>query len=115
MAGTYDISTDQSGDLKITFLWKNTLGNPVDLHSFTAKMQVKVKEADTTSLLTLTTENGYILLYSDGHIVFNVPGTVTERVKPGIYVYSLVLHGPDYPNKVLLKGACTIEATATRP
>jgi hypothetical protein len=115
MAGTYNLSIDQGSDWTKIFLWQDSHGTPVNLSGFTARMMIKVNASDSSSVVTLTTENTRIMLYADGHIVLSIAGTISEKVKPGSYVYDLRLTGPSYPNKILLRGSVTVIANVTRP
>lgn len=115
MAGTYNTTMDRGSDWAKTFLWKDSTGTAVPLSGYTARMMIKVTESDSSAVATLTTTNGRIVLYPDGHIVLSLPGSQTERITPGSYMYDLKLSGPAHPYKTLLRGTITVIGDVTRP
>jgi hypothetical protein len=65
---------------------------PVDLTTYTARMQVREKHTSTTAKVTLTTENGGISLGDDeGTIDLYISDDQTSGIPAKTYVYDLEL------------------------
>jgi hypothetical protein len=67
-------------------------GEPVDLTTYTARMQVREKHTSKTALVNLTTENGGIALGDDeGTINLYITNENTTTIPAKDYVYDLEL------------------------
>ncbi len=88
-AGIYNIPVEQGAALMESFLIKGGDGNVLDLTGCTAAMQVRVHIGDPTAVLTLTTENGGLVI--DGPAGTITPVFVSDGLIPGQYVYDLKL------------------------
>ena len=67
-------------------------GDPVDLTTYTARMQVREKHTSKTAVVSLTTENGGIALGDDeGTIDLYIADENTAAISPKNYVYDLEL------------------------
>ena len=65
---------------------------PVDLTTYTARMQVREKHTSQTAKVTLTTENGGITLGGDeGTINLYIADETTSQINAKEYVYDLEL------------------------
>lgn len=65
---------------------------PVDLFGYTARMQVREKYTSTTAKITLTTENGGIILGGEeGTINLYISATETSTIVAKDYVYDIEL------------------------
>lgn len=65
---------------------------PVDLTTYTARMQVREKYTSKTAVIDITTENGGITLGGeDGTIDLNISHEVTSLIIAKEYVYDLEL------------------------
>jgi hypothetical protein len=65
---------------------------PVDLTTYTARMQVREKYTSTSAIITITTENGGISLGGeDGTIDLYVSDSNTSHIVAKEYVYDLEL------------------------
>lgn len=53
---------EQGSTFDQTLTWKDSLGAPIDLTNYTARMMIKEKYSDTTAVMSLTTENGKLIL-----------------------------------------------------
>jgi hypothetical protein len=63
---------------------------PVDMTSYTARLYIKNKIADTTSVLQLTTENGGITIDNVlKTITLNITSTQSAALAVGSYVYGM--------------------------
>lgn len=89
--GKYNFICPQGATFSKQLTW-NIDDIPVDLTSYTARMQVREKHTSTSKILDLTTENGGISLGdSDGTIDINVSATSTQSIVPKTYVYDIEL------------------------
>lgn len=65
---------------------------PVDLTTYTARMQVREKYTSTSAVVTITTENGGISLGGeDGTIDLFISNSATSAISAKDYVYDLEL------------------------
>ena len=61
-AQTYNFTIEQGATFSLTFRWKDTAGNIINLSGFTARAQFRYAKLDDEILLSMTTENGRIIL-----------------------------------------------------
>lgn len=89
-AGTYNMTCDQGATFDRTLTWKDASGNLVNLTGYTARMQVRTTYDASTTVLSLTTENGGIVLGGAlGTIRVIASATTTAALTPRTYVYDL--------------------------
>ena len=113
-AGTYNIVCDQGATLSRVITWKNSAGTPINLTSYTARMQVRERYDATTTLLSLTTENGGITLGGAlGTITLVADATATAAFTPDQYVYDLEMITGSTVTR-LLQGTFTVTPEVTR-
>jgi hypothetical protein len=66
--------------------------NPVDLTTYSARMQVREKHSSTSTIVSLTSDAGDITLGgANGTILIEIPASVTEDFIAKDYVYDLEL------------------------
>lgn len=114
-AATHDILIEQGATFQLNLVWKDSLGAPINLTGYTARMQVRQKIADAAPLLSFTTENGAITLGGTaGTIAIVGLATLTDAltVKSGVYDLELVSGGGIVTR--LIEGAVTISPQVTR-
>lgn len=91
-AGTYNIICDQGATLTRTLTYKDSTGALVNLTGFTARMQVRADVESTSTVLSLTTENGGITLGGvAGTVLITATATQTAALTAGDYAYDLEL------------------------
>ena len=89
--GKYNFICPQGATFSKQLTWKIE-DDPVDLTTYTARMQVREKYNSPAKILDLTTENGGISLGGDeGTIQIDVSATDTAALVPKCYVYDLEL------------------------
>jgi hypothetical protein len=89
--------------------------SPVDLTGYTARMQVRAKLADTTTLLEITTANSGIIIDNTlKTIALNVSATDTAALTWTTGVYSLELVSALGVVSTLLTGNITVKQEITR-
>lgn len=115
MAAVYDIEIEQGATFQMNLVWRAANGTPIDITGYTARMQVKRRYADTTPLLTFTTENGAIVLGgSNGTVQVTGLATVTDDVPAKQCVYDLELVSPTGFVKRLVQGVATVSPEVTK-
>lgn len=114
-AGIYNMSMDQGATFARQFTWKNKLKNPVDLTGYTARMQIRPTKMSEDIILSLTTENGRIVLGDDeGTINLSVSASITASLTPDKYFYDIELVSPGGVVVRLLKGSIKVNAEVTK-
>lgn len=89
-------------------------GTDVDLDGYSARMQVREKYTSTSAQLTLTTENGAIVLGgNNGEINITVPASATAALSPKDYVYDLELVNNSVVTR-LIEGKFIVTPEVTR-
>jgi hypothetical protein len=114
-AGQHDITIEQGATLLLNLIWKDSLGAPVNITSYTARMQVREKYASTTAALTLTTENGGITLGgAAGTVAVVGAASATALLTFRRGVYDLELVSPGGVVTRLIEGTVTVTPEVTR-
>ncbi len=113
-AATHDILIEQGATFLLNLVWKDSLGAPINLTGYTARMQVRHKITDASPLLTFTTENGGIALGGAlGTITLNATATQTAALTADQYVYDLELVTGATVTR-LVQGSFTVTPEVTR-
>lgn len=113
MAGEYSFTMKQAETYSQSFVWSID-GTPVNVASYTAKMQLRKTAYHTTAAATFSTDDGSILMNSSGTITLKKTATESLAIPAGIYVYDLELTAPDGTVKCLLEGEFEVIAAVTR-
>lgn len=114
MAGHYDFLCEQGATFARQVKWRDSNQVPVDLTSYTARMQVRSTADSGIIALSLTTENGGITLGGTaGTIDLLATATQTAAIEAGDYVYDLELVFSSTVYRVL-QGCFVIDAEVTR-
>jgi hypothetical protein len=112
--GQYDILAPQGATFSETYTYKLN-GSPVDLTSYTARMQVRRTPSTDTKTLDLTTENGAIVLGGAlGTIAVTVSATAMAAVSSGKYRYDLEVVSSGGVVTRLLEGVFVVSPEVTR-
>jgi hypothetical protein len=116
LGNRYDLEIKQGATLSIVATWKDSAGTAINLTSYTARLSVRETYSSSTSILTLTTENGGISLGgSAGTITLSASATTTAALTApfsGVYDLELVSGGGVVTR--LLEGAATVSPEVTR-
>jgi hypothetical protein len=98
------------------FQWKTgatvALAVPVNLTGWVARLHFKAKANDAAVLLALTTENGGIVLSSDGWVDLLVTATQTKTL-PNKAVFDLELESPTGYVRNIIGGTFTLGGNVT--
>ena len=111
--GKYNFICPQGSTFSKQLTWQID-DEPVNLTSYTARMQVREKYSSPTKILDLTTENGGIALGGDeGTILINVNATETANIVAKCYVYDLELISSSTVTR-LIEGQFMVTPEVTR-
>lgn len=87
---------------------------PIDINGYTAKMQMRSGANDPTAVLTLTTENGGIVLTGPtGNIALHATAAQTGVVNEGPYDYDIEIYQASSVIRVV-QGQIVVSAQVTR-
>lgn len=113
-AGEYNIIIEQGIPLDKTFTYYQPDGTtPIDLSSYTAKMQARKQFDSVDTLLDLTTENGGIELGGAAGTVRVIAASSVTKTFRDNGVYDIVLYDENGKPDKFLKGILAIERSAT--
>lgn len=112
-AGSYDLILEQGATFSQSMNWSID-GVPVNLNTYTAKMQVRKTAYHTSAVATFTTDDASITLNSSGNITLSKSAADASSIPAGVYVYDLELTSSNGTVKRLLEGAFTVNAEVTR-
>lgn len=89
----FNLKIEENAAFQKTFIWKDGRGRPINLTGYTAKMQIRERNDDTSPvLLELTTENGQIVITPlAGKVELKIPGSVTDPLTWKTAYYDLML------------------------
>jgi hypothetical protein len=115
MSGKYDLKINQGETLSRVLTWKDSSGNPIDLTSFTARMQGRVSPDASATLFELTTANSGITLGGTaGTITLSMTAAATAALSEGTGFYDLELISGGGVVTRLLQGNLIISREITR-
>lgn len=113
-AGTYNIVCEQGATFTRVITWRDSNNNPINLTTYTARMQVRDHYSATTTALSLTTENGGITLGGAlGTVTLLASATTTAALVPDEYVYDLELINGSTVTR-LIEGTFVVSPEVTR-
>jgi hypothetical protein len=112
--GNYNFICPQGSTFSKQLTWKIE-NEPVDLNTYTARMQVREKYSSKTTIIDINTENGGIVLGGgDGTIQLYVDYEVTENIVPKNYVYDIEMVSSSEVTR-LLEGKFIVTPEVTKP
>lgn len=111
--GKYNFVCPQGSTFAEQLTWSID-DSPVDLDTYTARMQVREKYTSTQKILDLTTENGGITLGgSNGTIDISIDSDASSGIVAKTYVYDLELVSSSTVTR-LLEGNFIVTPEVTR-
>jgi hypothetical protein len=111
--GKYNFVCPQGATFSKQLTWTID-GDPVDLTTFTARMQVREKYTSPKTILNLNTENdGIFLGGTDGTVQIEISATQTSVIVPKEYVYDLELISSSTVTR-LIEGKFKVTPEVTR-
>lgn len=113
-AGTYNTVIDQGADWFLNFTYENPNGTPINITGYTAALQVRTSPLAKTAVLTLTTENGGLVISGNqGRIEAHATATQTSAITNGKYAYDLEITGSGVVTR-LVQGTIQVSPQVTR-
>lgn len=111
----YDITIEQGATFPLSLVWKDSLGVPVNLTGYTARMQLRETYTSATPIFDLTSAGGAIVLGGAlGTIVVTASATITGAITIKRGVYDLELTSPLGVVTRLIEGTAYITPEVTR-
>lgn len=113
-AGLYDITIEQGATFQMSLTWKDSTGAAVNITGYTARMQVRENYEAESTLVSLTSSGGDIVLGGAlGTIVITIGASVTQVLQLDEAVYDLELVNGATVTR-LLQGKATVSREVTR-
>lgn len=114
MAGTYNIVAEQGATFNLNFTI-STSGTVWDLTSYTARMQVRTNVESSSTLLSLTSAAGNIVLGgAAGTVAVTVSASTMAGIIAGSHVYDLEVVSSGGVVTRILEGKFRVKAEVTR-
>ena len=114
-AGNYYLTVEQGATLSLVITYKDSSCSAINLSGFTARMQLRDEIESSSTVLSLTTENGRIALGgANGTVTLTVAATDTANLTAGDGVYDLELVSGGGVVTRLIEGAYSIVREVTR-
>ena len=112
----YDLVIQQGATFSLAITWKDSTGAAINLTGYTARMQARSTYDATTSILSLTSASGDIVLGgAAGTITITASATITAALTaPFSGVFDLELVSGSGVVTRLLEGAVSISPEVTR-
>jgi hypothetical protein len=115
---TEHLAVDNNSTWRDAFQFSNADDQTWNLAGCTFEMDVQRNSYDLVPLLSMSTTNGQIVIADPVQrvIYFNVsPGDIQASLKPGKYLYDLVMIEPTDVRTLLMHGTVTIQQGITYP
>jgi|TARA_R110002020_G_scaffold181076_1_gene375852 hypothetical protein len=110
----FEIPTYSEFGVTMTWYTSSAKTATVDLSSYTAAMDIRRKQSDSTALIALTSSSGISLGGTDGTITISLTDTQTAAITPGFGVWDLELIDSGGSNLRLVEGTCEFTPSVTR-
>jgi tRNA threonylcarbamoyladenosine modification (KEOPS) complex Pcc1 subunit len=111
-AAKLNLLVEQGATFSKRLVWRDKNKRPVNLSSYTAKMQVRATVASSDVIYELSTANGRITLSSAGVIQLDISAADTSTLKAGVYDLELTASGGQVYR--LVEGKLTVSPEVTR-
>ena len=114
MADIYNMNIDAGIDYNVTFIYKDSDGNPIDLTNYTARMQFRRTIDNDTIDKEMTTVTGHLVITpAEGQIKLDILNAETTALS-GIYFYDLeIVSAADVVTR-MIQGKVIISGEVTR-
>mgnify|MGYP003504288579 CR=1 FL=1 len=114
-AAVYDFTIEQGTTHRMSFLWEDSEGAPINLTDYTARMQARKAFNADEKMIAATTENGMITLIPlTGEVQIELPEDITTTFIWPQALYDLELVSLDGTVTRLVQGLITISREVTR-
>tara|TARA_R110000824_G_scaffold18676_5_gene73583 strand:- start:978 stop:1337 length:360 start_codon:yes stop_codon:yes gene_type:complete len=116
-AGPVHFEIDTYSEWGVSMTWYVTTvaaGTKKDLTNYTAAMDIRRKQSDSTALAALTSSSGITLGGTAGTINIALTDVQTAAIDPGFAVWDLELIDASGSNMQLVHGTCEFTPSVTR-
>lgn len=114
MAHIYNPTVDQGAVWTIEIEYLDSNDNPIDLTGFSAAMQLRENYDSSTAVLTLTTQNGAIVIDGpNGTVTVTMTSQQTKDLDATWYLYDVELYSGANVIR-LIQGQISIAGEVTR-
>lgn len=113
-AVNYNVLIEQGADWELIFEWKDPSGTPINVTSYTAKLQIRTSALAKTAVLTLENGSGITINGSLGKFTIHATAAQTGAIVNGLYVYDMEITSPAGIVTRLVEGKATVSAQVTR-
>jgi hypothetical protein len=114
-AGNLDLFVEQGATFTYTLTLTDNVGTPINLTGYTARMQMRRAVQSDEVLISLTTQNGRIVITPlTGVIVLNIEATATAALNFQTAVYDLEIESAGGIVTRVLQGKVTLSREVTR-
>ena len=110
----FEIPTYSEFSVTMTWYVTSAKSSTVDLSTYTAAMDIRRKQSDSSALIALTSGSGITLGGSAGTIVISLTDTQTSAITPGPGVWDLELIDSGGSSLRLVEGTCEFTPSVTR-
>lgn len=117
MAQTYNIHVDQGSTYTITVNYVDSLGVPINLTGYEARMQVRLSTQEVATLASFTSPaGGLVVTAGAGTIVLTIPSDSTAGYTFTNAVYDLEIFDASVPPVVIrmVQGRFVVNPEVTR-
>jgi hypothetical protein len=112
-AAKYDFLIEQGATFSRQITWRDSLGEPIDLTGYAARMQIRRSITAPEPMVNLTTENGGIFLDGEsGNVNILISASQTQAMNSN-GVYDLELVNGDVVTR-LIEGVVELSKGVTR-
>ena len=108
-----DYEEFEGDTLEMSFTWKDSAGDVIDISAYTAKADIKEKITDVLPLLRLTHTNGIALSDAAPNLVLTVSDVQTAALGKGKFVYDIELTEPSGKVNTLVSGNIVLNQSVT--
>ena len=109
------LKINQGATFRHKFTWSTADGTPVNLTGFTGRMQARASIDNPVAVVTLTTENGGIILSpTQGEIQLFISALATSQMVDRKLVYDIELQSPAGEVTRVAMGTIDVSKEVTR-
>lgn len=119
-AGKYDFTIEQGATVDFSITYKDSVGNPINLTNYQARMQLKPDYADNTSVTYLTLSSslnadgtGLVITPSSGSIKIFISAQQSDLLTFDTSLYDLEIYSGSYVFR-LMEGNVKLKRSVTR-
>ena len=113
-AARHDIRIEQGATFLLSIVWRDSAGIPLNLSGYTARMQGRVTVESGSTVFSLTTGGGGVILGAQGQVTVSMDPTATGALAILKGVYDLELEDGAGVVTRLLEGVFRVSQQVTR-